>query len=174
MGWNVRFILIKKCLLVVMFILLSNSQCNVVLMLSHYLVLVHHQSCESWQWTIVKCDAMPMDMVRKEKIQLNIAQACCFCGLSSLRQVFQGWTWMLNLWICFIHNLASYIIGWKHDKVCQQGIFLFLFWKKIINYVFIYCIYEYYLFQWLMRGNSLTSLHNIEKLHVLICIWVNF
>jgi hypothetical protein len=46
---------------------------------------------------------------------------------------------------------------------------LLVFWKTFIKYVLMYLIHEYYLSQWLAIISSLTSLHNIEKTHVLIC-----
>jgi len=47
---------------------------------------------------------------------------------------------------------------------------LLLFWKVPIKYALIYLIHEYYLSQWPTIKSSLTSLHNFEEPHILICI----
>jgi hypothetical protein len=51
---------------------------------------------------------------------------------------------------------------------------LLCFYKIFIKNTLMFSIHEYYLNQWSTIISSLTSLHNIEKTHVLICILSTF
>jgi hypothetical protein len=66
---------------------------------------------------------------------------------------------------------STYRLGISMVKYAsQKNLF---FWKVSIKYTLMYWIHEYYLSQSTIIS-SLTSLHNIEETHVLICIKVHF